>query len=123
MSDRRTFLRGLASLPLIGGGVTLIGNPTAAAVPVTDALCDRYVDWLSVELGEALMEREGRCAPSGHADFAIDFRREWCRQNRTLNPDPTSERFRLLPMVAPSSRAAVILSAAGVPLSGGRRHA
>ena len=32
MSDRRTFLRQLASLPLIGGGVTLIGNPTAAAV-------------------------------------------------------------------------------------------
>ena len=30
MADRRTFLRGLASLPLIGGGVTLIGRPTTA---------------------------------------------------------------------------------------------
>ena len=123
MSDRRTFLRGLASLPLIGGGLTLIGNPTAAAVPVTDALCDRYVDWLSVELGEALMERDSRRAPLGYADLAIDHRREWCRRNPTLNSDPTSERFRLLPMVPPSSRAAVILSAAGVPLSGEHRHA
>jgi hypothetical protein len=40
MSDllaRRDFLRSLAHLPLIGGGVTILGNPTAAAVPVTTA--------------------------------------------------------------------------------------
>ena len=43
MSDRRSFLRGLVSLPLIGGGVTLIGAPStpvplvqAAAVPTLD---------------------------------------------------------------------------------------
>ena len=36
MADRRTFLRGLVSLPLIGGGVTLIGQP-AAAVPLVQA--------------------------------------------------------------------------------------
>lgn len=36
MSDRRTFLRGLVSLPLIGGGVTLIGRP-AAPVPLIQA--------------------------------------------------------------------------------------
>ena len=43
MSDplaRRGFLRGLAHLLLIGGGVTLIGNPTAAAEPVTEELLD-----------------------------------------------------------------------------------
>ena len=33
MSDRRTFLRGLASLPLIGGSIVILGQPTAAAVP------------------------------------------------------------------------------------------
>lgn len=120
MADRRSFLRGLASLPLIGGGVTLIGNPTAAAVPVTDTLCDQYVDWLATELGHALAEREGCRAAPGRADFAIDHRREWCRKNPTLNPDQTSERFRLLPMDAPSSRAAVILSAAGVLIGGTR---
>ena len=42
MSDRRAFLRGLASLPLIGGGLTLIGNATAAAVPVTRELMHGY---------------------------------------------------------------------------------
>ncbi len=36
MADRRAFLTGLVSLPLIGGGVTLIGRP-AAAVPLVQA--------------------------------------------------------------------------------------
>ena len=36
MADRRSFLRGLVSLPLIGSGVTLIGCP-AAAVPLVQA--------------------------------------------------------------------------------------
>ncbi len=36
MSDRRSFLRGLVSLPLIGGGVTLIGAPSAP-VPLMQA--------------------------------------------------------------------------------------
>ena len=36
MSDRRSFLRGLVSLPLIGGGVTLIGRPSAP-VPLVQA--------------------------------------------------------------------------------------
>jgi len=31
MADRRHFLHGLATLPLIGGGVTLIGNPRERA--------------------------------------------------------------------------------------------
>ena len=30
MSDRRTFLRGLVSLPLIGGSVAILEQPTAA---------------------------------------------------------------------------------------------
>ena len=56
MHDRRSFLRGLATLPLIGGGVTLIGNPTAAAVPVTDMLLQRYGLFLAIEAREALIE-------------------------------------------------------------------
>ncbi|MCJ2084338.1 hypothetical protein [Methylobacterium sp. J-090] len=48
-SPRRGFLRGLLTLPLIGGGVTIIGNPTAAAEPVTDALLDSYDAWLESE--------------------------------------------------------------------------
>ena len=48
MSDRRTVLRGLVTLPLIGGGVTLIGAPSApvplvqaAAMPAFDDPCQR----------------------------------------------------------------------------------
>jgi len=37
MSDRRSFLRGLATLPLIGGGVTLVGIP-GAPVPLSQAM-------------------------------------------------------------------------------------
>lgn len=36
MLERRSLLRGLVTLPLIGGGVTLIGRP-AAAVPLVQA--------------------------------------------------------------------------------------
>lgn len=116
--SRRGFLRGLTSLPLIGGGVALIGSPIAAAVPVTDKLRVRYIDWLATELGEAMIEQAGRQAAPGSSDYVIDRHRQWCMDNRTLNPDPASERFSLLPMSAPSSRAAVILSAAGMPLVG-----
>ena len=62
MLERRSFLRGLASLPLIGGGVTLIGNPTAAAVPVTDALHARYTAWLAHEHRAAMKEHARRAA-------------------------------------------------------------
>jgi hypothetical protein len=46
---RRGFLRGLLSLPLIGGGVTLIGAPTAVAEPVSQACLESYLAWLHYE--------------------------------------------------------------------------
>lgn len=49
-SGRRGFLRGLVTLPLIGGGVTLIGNPTAAAVPAENPEL--------IQLGRRLIEAE-----------------------------------------------------------------
>ncbi len=48
-SDRRGFLRQLATLPLVGGGMTLIGQPEAVAEPVTDHLLWSYKDWLFFE--------------------------------------------------------------------------
>ncbi|MRI57426.1 hypothetical protein D8770_26340 [Methylobacterium sp. DB1607] len=48
-ASRRGFLRGLTTLPLIGGGVALIGNPTAAAVPVTGGTIATYLAWLHFE--------------------------------------------------------------------------
>ena len=49
MLERRAFLSSLVSLPLIGGGVTLIGQPTATAVPLSDALLANYEGWLAWE--------------------------------------------------------------------------
>jgi len=43
MADRRSFLRGLVTLPLIGGGVTLIGQPSAP-VPLVQAAAMRTLD-------------------------------------------------------------------------------
>lgn len=46
---RRGFLRGLLSLPLISGGITLIGAPSAVADPVTRETLFAYSEWLRVE--------------------------------------------------------------------------
>jgi hypothetical protein len=48
----RGLLRGLRALPLIGGGLKLIGTPTATALPVTEPRMRRYIDWLAQEDAE-----------------------------------------------------------------------
>ena len=48
-APRRAFLRQLVTLPLIGGGVSLIGQPTAVAEPVTMQLLEAYKTWLGLE--------------------------------------------------------------------------
>jgi hypothetical protein len=54
---RRGFLRGLTTLPLIGGGVTLIANPTRAAEPINDQLLDTYEKCLFFERHTLYRER------------------------------------------------------------------
>ena len=54
-ASRRGFLRGLTTLPLIGGSVALIGKPSAVAVPVSDELRTRYLGWLAREYVEAFV--------------------------------------------------------------------
>ncbi len=118
MSDRRAFLRGLASLPLIGGGVTLIGNPTAAAVPTTPQLLDAYNDWLDLERSWLLMERYGnvRAVQTSEDGFEAVWRDRKTGKCWTYN-NATS--FAGFDHRHPASRAAVILSAAGVAIPGG----
>ena len=116
---RRGFLRGLASLPLIGGSVALLGSPTAAAVPVSEALMTRYVAWLAREHAEALIEYEGfrsanRPAPERRA--LQEWRSEWIRQPLFWFPDDTTADAAVRAAL-PSTRAAVVLSAAGVPVA------
>lgn len=107
MADRRTFLRGLASLPLIGGGVTLIGNPTAAAVAVTDDLLRNYDSWLQLERTKVLRELYSISLPRKTEALIVHldepaFRWHWPCEGDLPAP--------------PSTRAAIVLSAAGVPL-------
>ena len=97
-SDRRGFLRGLVSLPLIGGGVTLVGSPTAAAVPVTDALKHEYLQWLSYERHRAAIELQGAAFAHRHSTVFHGPAYEWhCQVNQP----------------GPFSRAAIVMSAVG----------
>ena len=116
-ADRRSFLRGLAALPLIGGGVTLIGNPTAAAVPVSRELMNSYASWL-------VMEHRMLCYEL--SDHQPDRRRDL---ERAFWPNSPGGLWHFqwqgrgpagwVDAPQPSTRAAVILSAAGVPVGGG----
>lgn len=100
---RRSFLRGLTMLPLIGGGVTLIGQPTAAATPITEALLDSYSEWLFYERRLLCEER-------------YPGRKDWefvpCNTGaRDYHFPVYPQRWSDLPQ--PSTRAAVVLAAVG----------
>ncbi len=120
---RRGFLRRLAALPLIGGGVTLIGAPTAAAAPVTTALMRRYVDWLSrelmtatAELDQLLREPWRHFCPEAQESF--NFRDYSTFIDRVAVPYVCAEgpATQAVAAAPPSTRAAVVLASAGVPL-------
>jgi len=83
LTARRGFLRSLVSLPMLGGGVALIGAPHAVAEPITTGLMDAYRRFLTMEsnlLDEELPRRE---------TFSIGNKRDqldelayyrWCRE-------------------------------------------
>ena len=118
MANRRTFLRGLATLPLIGGSVSLIGRPTAAAVPVTDDLLHSYKGWLRNEhymLCHELVGYDIAAARAMHKGFysspGLDWHFNWPNPGHQLAGWPDAPQ--------PSTRAAVVLSAVGCPLKDG----
>ena len=118
MADRRTFLRGLASLPLIGGSVAILGQPTAAAVPVTDRLLDSYQAWLTYERDWLVWERFGAEELERTRMPAVVWRDpETGRCYDAIKVDNPGGSF---DHKGAAHRAAVILSAAGVPIGGGR---
>ena len=116
--DARGLLRGLATLPLIGGSVALIGNPTAAAVPVTPELLHSYKSWLFFENRWAAHEMAGY--DIAKARDVEDF---WC--NNTPGEEWHFQWARegmrgpagWIDAPQPSTRAAIVLSAVGVPLT------
>lgn len=121
---RRGFLSGLTALPLIGGGVSLIGQPTAAAVPVTDGLLWSYKSWLHMEHRMLSFELAGydkdksehiersfaALVPPAQQVPGFNWHIQWSRPG---SRGPAG----WIDAPQPSTRAAVILSAAGVPLA------
>ena len=99
-SHRRGFLRGLATLPLIGGGVALIGNPSAAAEPVTGELLESYNAWLIQERRHLLFEMHGSPVRDYFNPNTGGGMYHWQSHGDPAPP-------------APSTRAAVVLSAVG----------
>ncbi len=116
MSDRRGFLRGLATLPLIGGSVAILGKPTQAAVPVTIDLMQSYQAWLHYEHRMLSYEMAGYdvrlsrgiegCTHMNNPGADYHFRQPYT--GRPLAGWPEAPQ--------PSTRAAVVLSALGCPL-------
>ena len=107
MSDllaRRSFLRGLAHLPLIGGGVTILGNPTAAAEPVTEELLWNYREWLQMELRFLTYEMGPQTPERFEVNVAHALR---------FRSNSPAWRFHQSVTPPPSTRAAVVLSAVG----------
>ena len=104
-SSRRGFLQGLAKLPLIGGGVTLIGSPVRADVEVTRRLLETYHTFLSQERRWLAWERAKgeRVAYEWHRD--IEWFNNPAGSFRYCSSDRGGE--------DPSSRAAIVLSAVG----------
>lgn len=99
-SDRRGFLSGLATLPLIGGAVTILGQPTRAAEPVTRELLSSYNSWLALEQRHLLHEMHGPGVCDYFEPNNAGYFYHWQPFGKPENPKP-------------STRAAVVLSAVG----------
>lgn len=106
-ASRRGFLSGLVSLPLIGGGVTLIGSPSAVAEPASRDCLGAYSEWLRIERIVLLNELYPQIEP---------------RARRLISEAPIQqvEDFFIPPcpaswqdMPKASTRAALVLSAVG----------
>lgn len=114
LSPRRGFLRGLASLPLIDGKISILGHPTAVAFPISESLLARYHAFVSRENVAVLAEIDETRWPTrpGRAwnwrdveTYRYGVPMIWLRE------DPSVER--LMATARPSTRAALVLSAIG----------
>lgn len=100
-ASRRAFLSGLVSLPLIGGGVTLIGSPIAVAEPASDRLLREYANWLAYERFHAQKEAYGDDCGDWYSLYGAAYRWHEARGNRQQS------------FVPPSTRAALVLATVG----------
>ena len=115
MTGRRDFLRGLATLPLIGGSVALIGAPSAAAAPVTEPMLLQYANWLFFERRLLCLEI-GKHAGLWEGSGRLLERSSWVQPDAECRnyPEFHFPRFGEWTDVAkPSTRAAVVMAASG----------
>ena len=120
-ASRRGFLRDLATLPLIGGGVTLIGTPTAVAAPVTHELLESYDAWLEYERRYLQWERnrDTEMVYRMHRPFVMQILDREGRAKEPPRPcdwipqDNLGAAYHRHGTPAPSTRAALVLSAVG----------
>lgn len=114
-SSRRGFLRGLTTLPLIGGSVALIGAPSAVAEPVTDALLGEYADWLVYEHGSLMRELHGQDNPRAASEWQPRFGRafDWQRARGPFRKSTPDGQTIGDGVSFPSMRAALVLSTVG----------
>lgn len=112
LGNRRGFLRGLTTLPLIGGSVALIGTPAAVAEPVTPRLLREYHDWLMYEQSCLRREIEGGSPSRFGLENVYGSALRWHRARGELRLDTEGESMGD-GMSFPSTRAALVLSTVG----------
>ena len=105
---RRGFLRQLCGLPFIGGGIILIGAPTAIAEPVTRDLIWGYKSWLFYEHRMISYELAGY-DPRGAK--AIEGYHYLDNKGSDWHFEALGDDWAVAPQ--PSTRAALVLSAVG----------
>ena len=118
---RRGFLRALANLPLIGGSIMLLGTPSAAAVSISVDLLRKYRLFLNKELFATQIEIESVVSPFHFANmgFSLSDPSSWSGLPMWWPTPDDSVLDSLVTQKPPSSRAAVVLSAAGLSLAAG----
>jgi hypothetical protein len=123
---RRGILRQLVLLPMLGGGVALLGAPTAVAEPVTTGLLDAYHTFLRGELNLLEQERPRElyelyepCPKVAMDDpIYLSWAEEVIAAHEERMRECNARRLRTMAMpvfrAQASSRAALVLSAVGV---------
>ena len=116
-ASRRAFLQSLATLPLIGGSVALIGRPTAVAAGPSYELLDSYKTWLENErrflswemAHDPAVQAKWQCYPQTH-DAIVELSRHIDKTTCTMSP---AWDYHPSEAGSPSTRAALVLSAVG----------
>jgi hypothetical protein len=117
--SRRGFLASLVRLPLIGGGLAVLGAPSAVALPRSEELLRRYVIFLGREQQAARIELDALRYPHHFANMGYSLHApETWRAAPWWQEIPADDAVEALIVAAPASaRAALVLSAAGVTLA------